>query len=601
MSSESPAAGSGTATGSPTGAGPDPWWRETAIYHIYPRSFQDSNGDGLGDLPGITRRLPYLQDLGVGAIWMGPIFASPQVDNGYDISDYRSIDPRFGSMDDLDDLIAAAHRRGIRVLLDLVFNHSSDQHAWFRSSVSDPAGPCGDYYIWRDAPAGRAAAQAAHERGEAQRLPNNWRSWFSGPAWSWSPERGQFYLHLFAPQQPDLNWANPRVRHECRDIANFWLARGVDGFRMDVINMIAKDPALPSIPVPAATLPGPGDGEGRYINAPALEGYLREFRSGLLRSRDVVLVGETPAIPLETAARLTDPAVGALDMVLLFDHLSVDEGPGGRWDPVAWDRRALARVLDEAQRALQPTGWPSLYTANHDQPRVVSRYGDDSALRRESATALAGLFFLQRGTPIIYQGDELAMANYPIASADDIVDIESGNALRDLVQRLGVTPDEALGRVARRARDNGRTPMQWDGSRHAGFTTGDPWFAVNPDYETWNAAAQTADERSVYTWFQRLLQLRHEWPALARGRQELLWGADQDVPVIAYRRYVEDEHILVIVNCSDQTVAVPPELNRVLATGELLLSNYPAPHSPARELQAWDCRVVYRSVWDSEP
>ncbi|HKK48245.1 MAG TPA: alpha-glucosidase, partial [Alkalispirochaeta sp.] len=488
------------------------WWRDAPIYHIYPRSFRDTNADGIGDLPGIIEMLPYLADLGIGAIWMGPVFRSPQVDNGYDISDYRDIDPIFGTLEDMDRLIATAHDLGIRVLLDMVFNHSSNRHRWFEESVRDPAGPYGDYYIWRDAP------------GDADALPNDWRSFFTGPAWTWSPERGQYYLHLFAPEQPDLNWDNPVVREELAEIANFWLQRGVDGFRMDVINFIAKVEGLPSVGPGAAAQPA------TYIDHGRMVAYLQEFRRRLHRQEEIVLVGETPHISYEWARTLTAAETGALNMVLLFDHLEIDHGPGGRWHPTQWTSKDLARVLAAQQSALSGSSWPSLYMGNHDQPRIVSRYGDDRQFRYASATALATLFYLQRGTPIIYQGDEIGMANYPLQDASQIVDIESGNAYRSLVETEGVAPHEALRRVARNARDNSRTPMQWDETPNETW-----WYPLNPDHTTWNVAAQssTAGGPSVLLFYRRIIALRAEHSALREGAFEMV--ADTS-PCIAFRR-----------------------------------------------------------------
>jgi len=437
------------------------WWKNGVIYHIYPRSFLDTNGDGIGDLQGIIRGLPYVRDLGANAIWMGPVFSSPQVDNGYDISDYRRIDPLFGTSEDMDTLIDTAHGLGIRVLLDLVFNHTSDRHQWFQASrARDPE--YDDFYIWRD---------AAADGGR----PNNWGSFFTVPAWTWDEKRQQYYLHLFTPEQPDLNWENPRVRAGLADTANFWLDRGVDGFRMDVINLISKKPGLPSIP------PGTSP-TGYFIDGPNVLDYLREFRALLHRSEEIVLVGETPGITAEPARRYTDPENHALDMVLLFEHLEIDHGPGGKWDHRPVEIQKIRSVLSSWQGTLSAPYWSSLYMSNHDQPRIVSRYGNDARYRFESATALAAVFFLQRGTPIVYQGDELAMRNFPITSTEHLVDIESRNAYAHMIDE-GITPEEALRLVKDVTRDNGRTPMQWSTDRHAGFTTADePWYPVNPDF-----------------------------------------------------------------------------------------------------------------------
>ncbi|MFP4407205.1 MAG: glycoside hydrolase family 13 protein [Spirochaetaceae bacterium] len=574
-----------------------PWWKEALIYHIYPRSFRDANGDGFGDLAGIIEKLDHIRHLGANAIWMGPVFRSPQIDNGYDISDYREIDPLFGTIEEMDRLIETARRKGIKVLLDLVFNHSSDQHSWFRESVRDPEGPYGDYYIWRD---------PAPEGGP----PNNWRSFFSVPAWTFSPERGQYYLHLFAPEQPDLNWENPRVREELAEVANFWIRRGVAGFRLDVINVISKAPGLPSMV--------DGERQGLFIDGPKVLEYLREFRERLEDKDEIVLVGETPGVTPEAARRYTLPENRALDMVLIFDHVMLDHGPGGRWDPRPLEIEKLRRVLTDWQATLGAPAWPSVYLSNHDQPRVVSRYGDDEAYRFESATALATAFYLQRGTPIVYQGDEIAMANYPIARPEEIVDIESRNAYTFLIEEEGVDPVEALKRVSNNARDNGRTPMQWSAAEHAGFTASGntPWYPINPDYRSENVQAQelcppseemeapsaaVAERRSVLCYFRRLFALRRRERALRAGEFAAL-PLPEASNLVAYLRESEEEQILVVANLSGTEEAWEPPSGAF----ELLLSNgEPAggEHRGGRgggsgtedALGPWECRVLRRA------
>lgn len=544
-----------------------PWWKDAVIYHIYPRSFYDANNDGYGDLNGITEKLSHIRELGATAIWMGPVFRSPQVDNGYDIEEYRDIDRRFGSVAEMERLIETAHGMGIRVLLDLVFNHSSDRHRWFTESKKSRDGEYSDYYIWRDPAEGGGP-------------PNNWRSFFSVPAWTYVPERGQYYLHLFAPEQPDLNWENPKVRAELAEIANFWLEKGVDGFRMDVINVISKMPGLPPMI--------DGERRGLYIDGPKVLPYLQEFRSRLHRRDEIVLVGETPGITPEAARRYTDPDNNALDMVLIFDHVMLDHGPGGRWDPRPLEIPKLRRVVTNWQDALAAPAWPSSYLSNHDQPRVVSRYGDDRQYRRESATALATAFYLQRGTPIVYQGDEIAMANYPLRSVDDIVDIESGNAYRYLTKEKGVDPAEAFRRVAGNARDHGRTPMQWSAGKHGGFSGGAPWFPVNPDHTDWNVDEQRrhcsagrrdagsvtpVDEahRSVFCYFRALFGLRRGWAALRRGEFTALSVPEESTLFVFERRLAAEadagagagapaERVVVVVNLSGaRAVWSPPQ------------------------------------------
>jgi oligo-1,6-glucosidase len=543
------------------------WWHDAVIYHIYPRSFHDADGDGIGDLEGIIEKLTYLRDLGISAIWMGPVFRSPQVDNGYDVSDYRSVDPIFGSDETIDRLIARAHSYGIRVLLDLVFNHTSDRHEWFVASAAR-RDEYDDFYIWRD---------PAPDGGP----PNDWRSVFSVPAWTWNEERGQYYLHLFAPEQPDLNWDNARVRSELAAVARYWLDRGVDGFRLDVINFISKMPDLPSL-----------DGaspRGVFIDGPNVERYLQEFRGAAAIDRDTLLVGETPGLSDEAARRYTDPTSGPLDMVLHFDHVELDHGPGGRWDPRPW-RVAEMRAVLAHQQTLFADSWPSIYLSNHDQPRVVSRYGDDGEFRHESATALATAFFLLRGTPIVYQGDEIPMRNMPIDRVERIVDIETGNAYADLVAH-GVPSEDALRRVASSARDNARTPMQWNARDEVGgFVSPDagsgvtPWYPLNPDFRRWNVESRYD---TTVGCFRDLFQLRAEIRALRAGRVEMA-KLDEESSLIAYRRVDDDDAIAVLVNLSGEIVegAFPhgdPDRR--------LLGNYP---DSAPYLRPWEA-LVYRT------
>jgi oligo-1,6-glucosidase len=542
------------------------WWKETAIYHIYPRSFSDTNRDGFGDLPGVTERLEHIRTLGAGAIWMGPVFRSPQVDNGYDISDYRDIDPLFGSLKDMEALIARAHQLGLKVLLDLVLNHTSDQHPWFKKALEDPESPYADYYIWAD---------PAPDGGP----PNNWRSFFSVPAWSYVEKRKQYYLHLFAPEQPDLNWDNPAVRREVAEIANFWLDRDVDGFRLDVINLISKKPGLPSLIE--------GRRSGVFIDGPNTLDYLQEFRRNLRTDKELVLVGETPGVSPDAARTYTDPENRALDMILLFDHLEVDHGPSGRWEPREWHIADLADVVQKWQEHLAAPSWPSIYLSNHDQPRVVSRYGDDREFRTLSATALATVFYLQRGTPIVYQGEEIGMKNYPLSSPDEILDVETKNAFLDLVNNQNLSEAAALERVAPEARDNSRTPMQWSPDLHAGFSTRTPWFPVNPDFRDWNVADQVQSDNSVFAYYQQLLTLRRTTAALIYGNyQRWAPAKDADSPVFAFTRELTAEapsgegmdttNILVAANLSGTPTrsALPPAFRQRKADPLILLSNY---------------------------
>ncbi len=589
------------------------WWKESAIYHIYPRSFADSDGDGIGDLKGIMDRLSYIQRLGAKAIWMGPVFRSPQVDNGYDVSDYRDVDPLFGTLADLEHLIEEAHRLGIRVLLDLVFNHTSDQHPWFRAATEGSGSRYNDYYVWRD-PAPDGAP------------PNDWRSFFSIPAWTFHETRGQYYLHLFTPEQPDLNWENPEVRREMADIANFWLARGADGFRLDVINMISKKPGLPSL--------GGASPSGIYVDGPQVLPYIQELRSRMVTNREIALVGETPRITPSAARSYTDPRNAALNIVLLFDHLEVDHGPSGRWEHRAWTTGDLAGVIATWQQHLAAPSWPSIYLSNHDQPRIVSRYGSDLDYRYQSATALATVFYLQRGTPVVYQGEEIGMCNFPLESPDQIMDVESKNAYLDLVESAKLTPQEAIERVRHEARDNSRTPMQWSGRHNAGFSDASPWYPPNPDYHEWNVEAQEicheAATSSVLCYYRALLALRRSYDALLQGDYVPLAPAcvgaspggpppGDDFPptggtVFAFLRRLSSQAgtsqlstvCLVAANLSD----VPASWNQPTVAGlggTFVLWNYPdgprvrpQDQSPARamakgnpwRLRPWECVVL---------
>ncbi|QFZ21371.1 alpha-glucosidase [Saccharothrix syringae] len=513
------------------------WWQSAVVYQIYPRSFADSDGDGIGDLNGITARLDHLEQLGVDVIWLSPVYASPQADNGYDISDYQAIDPAFGTLADFDALLAQVHARGMKLVMDLVVNHTSDQHAWFRESRSSTASPKRDWYWWRPPREGFAAGEPGAE-------PTNWESFFSGPAWTLDETTGEYYLHLFDRRQPDLNWENPEVRQAVYEMMRWWLDRGVDGFRMDVINLIAKDPALPDGAITGTG--GLGDGYPHYGTRPRVHDFLQEMHREVFDGRDGLLtVGEMPGVTWEQARLFTDPARREVDMVFQFEHVSLDHGPGGKFDPRPLDLRALKASLGRWQTALAEVGWNSLYWNNHDQPRVVSRYGDDGEWWRESATALGTVLHLHRGTPYVYQGEELGMTNAPFASVDDLRDVESLNHYREAVTG-GADPEVVLAGLRAMGRDNARTPVQWDAGPHAGFTTGQPWLPVNPNHTWLNAAAQRDDPRSVFHHYRRLVELRHTRPVVARGDFRMLLA---DHPrLYCYERTLDDARLLVLAN-----------------------------------------------------
>ena len=488
----------------------EPWWKSAVVYQIYPRSFADSTGDGVGDLRGIIGHVDHLVALGVDVVWLSPIYTSPQDDNGYDISDYQGVDPTFGTLDDLDELIGELHARGIRLLMDLVVNHTSDEHPWFVESRSSRDNPKRDWYWWRPPRPGQHAGEPGAE-------PSNWASFFGGSVWQWDADTAEYYLHLFSRRQPDLNWENPQVRHAVYAMMRWWLDRGIDGFRMDVINLISKDPWLPDGVVPSGAIFG--DGFPHYGNGPRLHEFLHEMHQQVFADRPetFLTVGETPGVTVPEARLLTDPARAEVDMVFQFEHVGLDHGPGGKWDPIPLTVSALKENTRRWQAALAEVGWNSLYWNNHDQPRAVSRFGNDSRFRELSAKLLGTVLHLQRGTPYVYQGEELGMTNASFLSADDFRDIESINEFIDATTRRGLRPDVVLAAMGSASRDNARTPMHWDGRSQAGFTAGTPWITVNPNHVTINAADQVGRPGSVFDHYRQLIALRHTEPAVVHG------------------------------------------------------------------------------------
>lgn len=552
-----------------------PWWKSAVVYQIYPRSFADSNGDGIGDLGGILQRLDHLSALGVDVIWLSPVYRSPQADNGYDVSDYHDIDPLFGTLDDFDALIAKVHALGMKLVMDLVVNHTSDEHPWFVESRSARDNPKRDWYIWRDA---RDGAE-----------PNNWGSFFSGPAWTWDARTEQFYLHLFGRKQPDLNWENPDVRKAVQDMMVWWLDRGVDGFRMDVINFISKVDGLPDArPVPLQRHVIAFD---EFADGPHVHDYLAELSRTVFGGRDgdYLTVGEMPGVTTDEALLYTDPARGELDMVFQFEHMSVDQSPTNKFEYRGLDLVVLKDAMHRWQAALSGAGWNSLYWNNHDQPRVVSRFGDDDpAYWAASAKALATVLHGMRGTPFIYQGEELGMTNYPFRFPQDHRDVEAVNHFNGVLARGGDTA-EALSGLARMSRDNARTPMQWDAGDNAGFSSGEPWLPANPNHSWLNAGAQTAASDSVLAYYRALILLRHELPVLADGDFTPLFADDPQI--WAYTRTAEDHRLLVIANCGRTPRTV--EIGRDWVSAELLLGNLPdtGAASTTLELRGWDARI----------
>jgi oligo-1,6-glucosidase len=559
----------------------DPWWQSAVVYQIYPRSFADSDGDGIGDLGGIVQRLDHLVELGVDVIWLSPVYPSPQDDNGYDISDYRDIDPVFGTLAGFDALLEAVHDRGMRLVMDLVVNHTSDEHPWFQASRSSRDDPKRDWYWWRPPREGMRTGDPGAE-------PTNWGSAFSGPAWELDEASGEYYLHLFSRKQPDLNWENPAVREAVYALMNWWLDRGVDGFRMDVINLISKDPALPD-----SAGEGLWGGGEHFVDGPRIHEFLQEMHRAVFAGRDdgLLTVGEMPGTTLEQARLYTDPARHELDMVFQFEHVNLDQD-GGKWHTHALDLRDLKASFGRWQAGLAETGWNSLYWNNHDQPRIVSRWGDDGEYRVRSATALGTLLHLHRGTPYVYQGEELGMTNAPFAGIEDFHDIESLNHYAEATA-AGEDPADVLAALRRMSRDNARTPMQWDASEHAGFTTGTPWIAVNPNHDAINAQAALADPGSVLHHYRRLIALRHAEPVVAHGDFTMLLGDDPQV--YAFTRRLGDVELLVLVNVSGEPAAPEVPDAAAWAKAELLLSNVNSDAS-SLVLEPWEARVHKRTI-----
>ena len=532
------------------------WWKEAVIYQIYPKSFQDSNGDGIGDLPGITSRLDYLHKLGVDALWLCPVLASPQVDNGYDVSDYQDIDPMFGTMEDMRTLIREAKARGIGILMDLVLNHTSDQHRWFQQACQGRDNPYHDYYIWRD--------------GAPGALPNDMRAAFGGPAWTYVPALGQYYFHQFAPQQPDLNWANPAVRQELYAMIRFWMDQGVEGFRLDVIDQIAKEP-------------------DRKItaNGPRLMELLRELNRETWGGKNLVTVGEAWGADIPRARQYSAPDGSVFSMVFQFEQMCLDH-EADKWVPKAMALPELKASIARWQQGLHGCGWNSLFWDNHDLPRIVSRWGDDGACRADSAKALAVALHGLQGTPYIYQGEELGMTNAPYP-VEELRDLESINAYNEMVER-GMSESDALAAIHRMMRDNARTPMQWTAGPHAGFTDGDPWMMVNPNYTEINAAAALADPDSVFYTYQKLIALRKTHRVFAEGDFTLLCPEDEQV--FAYLRRGAGQEMLVAVNLSGRSA--PFALPEAFEGRAPLLATQGAPLAGA--LRPWEALICLRDL-----
>ena len=539
------------------------WWQSSVVYQIYPRSFADSNGDGMGDIPGITGKIEYLKKLGVNVLWICPIYQSPQDDNGYDISDYRTVYPEFGTMEDMKILIQKCQDNDIKIIMDLVVNHTSDEHPWFIEAKKSLDNPYRDYYIWR--------------KGEDGQPPNDLMSNFGGSAWEYSPETDEYYLHFYSKKQPDLNWENPKLRQKIYDMMNWWLDQGIAGFRMDVIDLIGKIPD-----------------QKIKENGPMLHKYLQEMNEATFGHRDSMTVGECWGATPEIGRLYTDPARKELSMIFQFEQIQLDKKPGGqRWDLKSLYLPDLKRVFSKWQTELEGHGWNSLFWNNHDLPRIVSRWGNDGEYRVLSAKMLATLLHGMKGTPYIYQGEEIGMTNVPFQTIDEFPDIETQNIYKERL-KAGFTEEETMHAIRAKARDNARTPMQWNAEKNAGFTEGTPWYRVNPNYKEINVEQALADPESVFYHYQKLIQLRKEHDIMVYGTYQLLFPEDKDLYI--YTRTLEEEKWLIVCNFHEKTRKF-----RCKRAGQVMLSNYadtPATEKIA-ELRPYEAVIYQMESWDA--
>lgn len=531
------------------------WWKEGVVYQIYPRSFKDSNGDGIGDLRGIIEKLDYLKNLGVNIIWLCPIYKSPNDDNGYDISDYRDIMDEFGTKEDFNELLKEMHSRNIKLIMDLVVNHTSDEHKWFVESKKSKDNQYRDYYIWRD--------------GKDGNPPNNWGSFFSGSAWKYDEASDQYYLHLFSTKQPDLNWENEKVRKEVYDMMKFWLDQGIDGFRMDVINLISKVPGLPDGKKAEGDLYG--DGFPFTGNGPRVHEYLQEMNKEVLSKYDIMTVGETPGVTPDIGRLYVDNDRNELNMVFQFEMMDIDSGAGGKWDIIPWKLSTFKNIMYKWYEGLKEKGWNSLFLNNHDQPRLVSRFGNDKEYRVESAKMLATFLHTWQGTPYIYQGEEIGMTNVEFKNIEDYKDIEIINMFKEKSQH-GIDKDLLMKAIYAKGRDNARTPIQWNSTDNAGFTEGTPWIAVNPNYKEINVEKALEDRNSIFYYYQKLIKLRKENEIIVYGDLELINRDNESV--FAYSRTYKDEKLIVILNFYGENIEFSIGENFHHDKVELLISNY---------------------------
>ena len=529
------------------------WWKESVVYQIYPKSFKDSNGDGVGDIRGIIQKLDYLKELGVNVLWISPMLESPQDDNGYDISDYRRIYKEYGNMEDYEELLSEAHKRDIRILMDLVVNHTSDEHNWFIESRKSKDNPYRDYYIWKDPVNGKE--------------PNNWGGAFGGSAWEYDPQTQMYYLHLFSKKQPDLNWENEKVRQEVYDMMKFWCEKGIDGFRMDVISMISKDQRFPDGEMNNGLY---GDFGPYCVHGPRVHEFLQEMNQKVLSKYDIMTVGETAGVTIEEAQKYAGDDRNELNMVFQFEHVESGCGDYGKWTTAKYDFKEFKNIMIKWQEELQGKAWNSLFLGNHDQPRSVSRFGNDNPVYREtSAKMLATCIHMMQGTPYVYQGEELGMTNIYFDKLEDYRDIESINYFKEFTESGLMTPEHMMKCLMLRSRDNARTPMQWDDSKQAGFTDGEPWIKVNQNYKKINAAQQLEDPDSVFHYYQKLIRLRKEKDIIVYGEFEPLYREDEQI--FAYTRKQDQEKLLTVCNFSDKNAEV--EVPEEFKGAECLITN----------------------------
>lgn len=546
------------------------WWKESVVYQIYPKSFCDSNGDGIGDIKGITSKLPYLKDLGINVIWLSPVYQSPNDDNGYDISDYEAIMTEFGTMADFDEMLAKAHSLGIKIVMDLVVNHTSDEHKWFIESRSSKDNPKRDYYIWKD--------------GKDGKEPNNWGSCFSGSAWQLDETTGQYYLHLFSKKQPDLNWENDEVREEVYSMMNRWCEKGIDGFRMDVISLISKDQSFPDGP----TYGGLYGSFESCSNGPRVHEFLQEMNKKVLSKYDIMTVGECAGVTLEEAKQYANSEGTELNMVFQFEHTGLDDDSTMKWSTKKMPLVPLKENLSKWQNGLNEVAWNSLYFCNHDQPRIVSRLGSEKVEYRElSAKCIATCLHMMQGTPYVYQGEELGMTNTVFNSVKDFRDLESINAYHELTEKGVISAEELFPKICHKSRDNARTPMQWDDSKNAGFTTGTPWIDVNPNYTKINAKEQMARENSVFNYYKKLIALRKEYEIIVYGDYNLLLPEDKDLFV--YERSLDGKKLLIACNFSENEREFDFD---TVKNGKILTNNYEEFNLINKKLRPFEAVVV---------